>query len=179
MNAGGILTNWGCYDLDYILGISGWRFRPVQALAQTWPCIPAFQCHIAPESDAEAHFAVFVLGDDGAVLTIERGEFMPTSQELAWQIIGTDGALSLYMLNTQERRIVLHRASSTDGVASEVVWEGKDPDPCGNPAVIADFARAIREHRSPATGFEQALVMMQITDAVYESARTGRAVTVE
>ena len=38
MNAGGILTNWSCYDLDYVLGVAGWSFRPRMALAQFWPC---------------------------------------------------------------------------------------------------------------------------------------------
>ncbi len=179
MNAGGILTNWGCYDLDYILGICGWRFQPSLVLAQTWPCIPEFRCHIAPESDAEAHFAAFIRGKDGAVLTIERGEFMPQTQELAWQVSGTRGSLALFMLNTDEKRILLHQASVRTGIDTRVVWQGKDPPPAGNPAVIADFARAVREHRAPATGLEQALLMMQITDAVYRSAETGRAVSLE
>ncbi|NOY80368.1 MAG: Gfo/Idh/MocA family oxidoreductase [Kiritimatiellaeota bacterium] len=178
MNAGGILTNWGCYDLDYVLGVTGWRFRPELVLAGTWPCISEFHCHVAPESDAEAHYAAFILGADGAVLTIERGEFMPTAQELAWQVIGSAGSLSLHMLDTDDRRIVLHRASAKSGVTSEPVWEGKDPAPSGNPAVIADFADAVRERRPPATGLEQALVIMQITDAVYQSAQTGRAVRI-
>ena len=40
MNAGGILTNWGCYDLDYLMTITGWALRPRQALAATWGVAP-------------------------------------------------------------------------------------------------------------------------------------------
>lgn len=178
MNAGGILTNWSCYDLDYILGLTGWQFRPRAVLAQTWPCIPEFRCHIAPESDAEAHFTALVVGDDGAVLTIERGEFMPIAGESAWQVIGERGALRLGMLSGADRRMFLDTASEAGGVTSEVIWEGKDTERGGNPLVIEDFAQAVRTGRPPATGLEQALVMMQITDAIYESARTGRAVTI-
>ena len=36
LNGGGILVNWGCYDLDYLLGLTGWRLQPRHVLAQTW-----------------------------------------------------------------------------------------------------------------------------------------------
>jgi predicted dehydrogenase len=178
MNAGGILTNWSCYDLDYILGLTGWTFRPRTVLAQTWPCVPTFRCHIAPESDAEAHFAALVTGADGSVLTIERGEFMPMASEAAWQISGTLGTLRLEMVGSAERRLYLDTASEAQGVVSQVLWEGHDSGRGGGPLVIEDFAMAVRECRPPATGLEQALIMMQITDAIYESARSGAAVII-
>jgi predicted dehydrogenase len=178
LNAGGILTNWSCYDLDYILGTAGWTFRPRTVLAQTWPCVPAFRCHVAPESDADAWYSAFVLGEDGSVLTLERGEFMPQRTEMAWQISGTEGALHLGMLNTDDRQMVLNTGKTDRGVTEEIIWEGKDTQPGGNRLVIEDFAMAIREDRPPATGMEQAKIMMQITDAIYESARSGRAVDI-
>ena len=36
LNGGGILVNWGCYDLDYLLGITGWQLKPQTVFAQTW-----------------------------------------------------------------------------------------------------------------------------------------------
>ena len=178
LNAGGILTNWSCYDLDYILGTAGWSFQPKTVLAQTWPCAPAFRCHVAPESDAEAWYSAFVLGEDGMVLTLERGEFLPQRSEMAWLISGSEGALHLGMLNTDDRKLVLNVGTTEKGVTETVIWEGKDTQPGGNRLGIEDFALAIREHRPPATGMEQALTMMQITDAIYQSARTGRAVEI-
>jgi predicted dehydrogenase len=44
--------------------------------------------------------------------------------------------------------------------------------------VLADFARAIRQNRRPLTDLARALVVQQITDAIYESAETGREVCV-
>jgi len=178
MNAGGILTNWSCYDLDYIMGLCGWRFQPRQILAQTWPCIPEFRCHIAPESDAEAHFSALVVGDDGSVLTIERGEFMPIANESAWQIIGTRGALRLAMVSSAERIMLLDTASEATGVVSETLWEGADEGTCSNQLAIEDFAAAVRTGREPATSLEHALKMMQITDGIYRSAQEGTAVSV-
>ncbi|MFO7946028.1 MAG: Gfo/Idh/MocA family oxidoreductase, partial [Armatimonadota bacterium] len=88
LNGGGVLTNWSCYDLDYVLGIAGWEFRPRQVVAQWWPCLEKFSHFVAEDSDADSHFAAFVMGEDDSVLTIERGEFMPIQEENAWQIIG-------------------------------------------------------------------------------------------
>ena len=53
LNGGGILVNWGCYDLDYLLGITGWALKPETVFAQTWTIPPQLESHIAPESDAE------------------------------------------------------------------------------------------------------------------------------
>ena len=67
MNGGGVLANWGCYDLDYLLGLTGWSLRPRLVLAQTWKVPPQFEAHVAPGSDAETHFAAFVLCEGGTV----------------------------------------------------------------------------------------------------------------
>lgn len=178
MNAGGILTNWSCYDMDYILGITGWYFRPKTVLAQTWPCVPQFRCHVAPESDADSYFAAFVLGEDGSVLSLERGEFMPAHRESAWQIVGAKGSLTLGMHSNEDRKIIHDDTSTEEGVISKTIWEGEDTSPGGNKLVIEDFALAIRERRTPATGLEQALIIAQISDAVYASASCGGAVEI-
>jgi len=177
MNAGGILTNWSCYDMDYILGIAGWSFRPRTVLAQTWPCVPQFRHHVAPESDADSYFSAFVAGEDGYVLSIERGEFMPAHSEAAWQIVGTKGSLTLSMSSSKDTKIVHDDTSSEEGVVSRTIWEGDDA-PGGNPRVIDDFALAVREGRPPLTSLENALVIAQIMDAIYESAAKGAAVEV-
>ncbi|MHC4250528.1 MAG: Gfo/Idh/MocA family protein [Planctomycetota bacterium] len=178
MNAGGILTNWSCYDLDYVLGVTGWYFRPKTVLGQWWPCVPEFRCHVAPDSDADSYFTAMAVGEDGSVLTIERGEFMPAPPEEAWQVIGTKGSVTLGMTGSDDRRITHHDGSAEKGVVSKVIWEGKDPKPSGNPLVIEDFASAVRDGRAPATGLEQALTIMQITDAIYASAERGAAVDI-
>lgn len=179
MNAGGILTNWSCYDLDYVLGIAGWRFRPRVALARTWPCASQFRHHVAPESDADAHFAAFVVGDDGTALTIERGEFAATASRSAWEIIGSEGTLRLNMLASGEREI-LHDDGSTgeEGVVTRTLWKGDDRAGGGNPRLIEAFARAVRGEGEPVTTLENSLIIARITDAIYQSAATGEAVTI-
>lgn len=179
MNAGGILTNWSCYDLDYILGLAGWSFRPRTVLARTWRCAEQFRHHVAPESDADAHFTALVVGDDGTVLSIERGEFMPCASEEAWQIIGEKGALRLKMTAGGPRQIIHDEGRGEEGVVSTTLWEGDDTAEGGNQRLIEDFAMAIRESRQPMTSLENSLVLAQITDAIYQSAASGEAVYIE
>ena len=176
MNAGGILTNWSCYDLDYILGIAGWRFDPRTVLGQYWPCVPTYSDRVAPESDADSYYTALVVGRDGCALTIERGEFMPAHEQAAWQIVGTEGSLSLSMSSSENRKIIHDQANPEGGVTQTVIYEGIDPPPAGNPRVIEDFAEAARGAHAPATGLEQALVIAKISEAVYASAHAGRAI---
>ena len=49
LNGGGYLVNWGCYDLDYLLGITGWSLNPLSVFAQTWTVPSAYESHIAPD----------------------------------------------------------------------------------------------------------------------------------
>ncbi|MGD9495356.1 MAG: Gfo/Idh/MocA family protein [Armatimonadota bacterium] len=179
MNAGGILTNWSCYDLDYLLGIAGWSFVPRVALAQFWPCAEQFRHFVAPESDADAHYAGFVLGEGGTILTVERGEFAATASRSAWEIIGSKGALRLTMLASGERQIIHDDGSSSaEGTVTRTLWEGDDRAGSGNPRLIEDFARAALEGRQPITSLENSLVIARITDAIYASALSGAAVEI-
>ncbi len=178
MNGGGILTNWSCYDLDYVLGVAGWTFRPKVVLAQWWPIVPQFRDRVSPEADADSYFTAFVRGEDGSVLTVERGEFMPAHAQAQWQIVGTKGSLTLGLTGSDDRQIVHDDTTYEKGVESKVIYEGKDPSPSGNPLVIEDFALAIREGRPPATGFDRALIIAQIMDGIYASAASAGAVQI-
>ncbi len=179
-NAGGILTNWSCYDLDHVLGICGWTFNPRTVLAQTWRCNEQFAYAVAPESDADAHFTALAIGEDGTALNIERAEFAAHEQNEAWEIVGDTGTLYLQMLATGERELVYDDASDPDeGVVRKSLWKGDDREGGGTPWVIDDWARAIREDGQPMTTLENSLVLAQITDAIYASARTGDAVRID
>ncbi|MFW6156408.1 MAG: Gfo/Idh/MocA family protein [Armatimonadota bacterium] len=179
-NAGGILTNWSCYDLDHVLGIARWTFKPRTVLAQTWRCNEQFKYAVAAESDADAHFTALAIGEDGTALNIERAEFAAHEQNEVWEIVGDKGTLYLQMLATGERELVYDDGSNPeDGVVRKSLWKGDDREGGGTPWVIDDFCRAIREDRAPMTSLEQSLVLAQITDAIYESARTGDAVLID
>ena len=179
MNGGGILLNWGCYDLDYLLGIVGWKLKPVTAFAQTWTVPPQFACHAAPDSDAETYYAALIRCEGGTVISLERGEFMPVQTDTAWQIIGTKGSLKLQMTGWGKLQQIIHDDTSTEaGVVTKTLWDGKEDLPPANNLLLQDFARAVREGRQPETGLEKALVVQQISDAIYASAEKGTAVEI-
>jgi len=178
LNGGGFLVNWGCYDLDYLLGITGWTLRPRVVLAQTWTIPPQFASHAAPGSDAETHYAALIRCDGGTVVTLERGEYMPAHSEDAWQIIGTKGSLTLRMTWENPKRLIHDDTTPDGGVVSKTLWEGEETPSATRTGPVTDFALAIREGREPMTTLERSLVIQQITDAVYASARTGGAVAI-
>lgn len=178
LNGGGILMNWGCYDLDYLLGVTGWRLRPRTVLAQCWTVPAAFEPWIAPGSDAETHFAALVLCEGGTAITFERAEYCPAEPHGAWELIGEKGSLVLHMPTGKGKRLVFHEATTDRGTVEHVVWEGDDSGGVTSSGPVEDFAAAIREGRPPMTSLEQALVVQQISDAIYASARSGGAVEV-
>jgi predicted dehydrogenase len=177
-NGGGILMNWGCYDLDYLFTLLDWQLRPRTVLAQTWPVPPQLEPNVAPNSDAETHFAAAITCEDGIYMTFERGEYMPARKETAWQISGTLGTLQLQMLPSETVQLLFDEAHATTGCASRVVWEGSDAGDIILNAPVRDFADAILDGREPATNLERSLQLMRLTDAIYASAACHAPVTV-
>jgi predicted dehydrogenase len=176
LNGGGILVNWGCYDLDYLLSVTGWSLEPKTVLAQTWQVSPRLRSHVAEGSDAETHFAAFILCEDGEVISFERGEYMPAHEQSAWQIIGTNGSLNLTMTPQQGKVITHDDTTDADGVVSRTIWEGNEDWGSPHKGPVRDFAEAIIEKRQPTTDLHKSLLIQRISDAIYESARLGRAV---
>ena len=171
------MSNWGCYDLDYLLGITGWSIMPQRVLAQMWTVPPKFEALAAAGSDAETHLAATIQCGGKIAIHYERGEFVAARNEAAWQIVGSEGSLDLEM-TPGSKKVVFNRASSEQGLISETLWEGDDDPAIGHKSPVLDFAAAVRGEHSPKTGLEQALVVQRITDAIYRSADTGQAVEI-
>jgi len=178
LNGGGIMANWGCYDLDYLLGVCGWKLEPRVCFAQTWQVPPRSRPNVAEGSDAETHAIALVLCEGGTVISFERGEYMPSPGLGAWQIVGADGSLTLHMLY-QDDKVLTHDDTTTeDGVVSKEIWRGDETWAEMQGFPLMDFAEAIVQGRAPQTTLESSLVVQRITDAIYKSAETGGAVEV-
>ncbi len=178
LNGGGILVNWGCYDIDFLLGITGWKLKPRTVLAQTWTVPPKFESHIAPGSDAETHYNALVTCEDGTVITLERGEFMTTHSHSDWEIIGSDGSLKMNMGDGNPSKITHNQITTADGVISNPLEDTGDTEGPHYGDPTTDFAAAIRQNRQPLTSLERAFVVQQITDGIYASAESGTAVDI-
>lgn len=178
MNGGGILMNWGCYDLDYLLGVTGWQLKPKVAFAQTWPVASTYSNRVDLASDAETHFTALIRCEGDTIISYERGEFVTSRQDTAWEIIGDKGSLHLNMTASGDKEIVYDLADQDSGIVTETLWKGEDLHQTVLEGPVTDFAGAVREHLQPMTSLEQALVVQQISDAIYASAEQGTAVAV-
>jgi len=179
LNGGGILVNWGCYDLDYLLGLCEWKLKPSLVLAQTWTVAPELVSHVAPGSDAETYFASIIRCEGGEMISFERGEYCAAETEDSWRIVGSKASLRLHMIPAGEKKILADESSPETGVSTRTLWEGAEGWEVPLFGPVQDFAAAIREGRAPKTSLEQALVVQQITDAIYASAAKGKAVAVK
>ena len=178
MNGGGIAMNWGCYELDYLLGITGWTLEPKVVLAQCWNVPEQFASYIAPGSDAETHFVALIRCGDGTAITIERAEYVATQPSNTWKIVGETGSLHLHMLAELNKKIVLDYPDAEKGIVSETIWSGDETQDTLHRGTIHDFIDAVRENRPCQTSLEKALIIQRITDAIYESSATGQAVDI-
>lgn len=176
LNGGGILVNWSCYDLDYLMQIVNWQLKPQVVLAKWWPVAEEMSAYVAEGSDADSHYTALIMCDNDIVLSMERAEFSSATNDQAWEIIGTEGTLHLPMVPQKDKpnAVILDRFVPTEGIVSEVIWEEGQGRPEGG--VLEDFVHAIRYKKEPKTNLERALVMQKITDAIYASAEKGEAI---
>ena len=178
LNGGGILMNWGCYDLDYLLGLTGWSVVPRLVLARTWGVPETYRPHLPPGSEAETHFTAFVQCEDGLALTLERSEYTAGHADPLWQLVGDRGSLLLNLLPSEAKELWLETADEEQGVVKELFWSGDETWATPSIGLLQNLAAAIREGATPAATLEQALVVQKISDAIYASGREGRAVPI-
>ena len=120
-----------------------------------------------------------ILCDGGTAITYERSEYAAARPESMWQITGSKGSLHLNMIAGKEYTVTLDRATEDGGTVSENLLTSVEGPFDGMGLQLDDFAHAIREGRRPHTELEHSLVVQRITDAIYASARSGKAVEVE
>jgi predicted dehydrogenase len=178
LNGGGIFVNWGCYDLDYLLGLLDFKLTPQYALAQTWRVPEAFKAYAAPGSDAETHIVGLVTFAEGCVLNYERAEFSSLPDNSLWQICGDQGALDLQMLRHASASLTFTQPHPGTGTKTTAIWDGDESGTgAEHDGVVFDFVASILEKRPPMTSLQDALLFARIAGAFYASADTGKPVS--
>jgi predicted dehydrogenase len=178
LNGGGILVNWGIYELDYFFGLTGWKLKPRHVLARYWGISPQFSHYVDPGSDADEHFSAFITCENGTAISYERGERVASRSETIARIVGTKGSLSLSMFPEEGKKILFHNSASDKGVWDEVIWEGDEDWTPTRVGVVDDFADGILHKRPPQTDLNRAMIMQKVTDAIYQSADTGTPIEI-
>jgi predicted dehydrogenase len=177
LNGGGILANWGSYDLDVILGVTGWSLRPASVFGRMYGVPSPLADYVPPGSDAETHALVVIACEGGESIVLQRSEYVPMSREDEICIVGERAAVRWALRPAAEKSVVVESLDPTEGVRSRVLWRGDDEYDLHR-SLLDDFAGAVRGIHPPQTTLEQALGIQSVLDAAYASAREGEAVAV-
>lgn len=191
-NGGGMMVNLGCYDLDYLLGSLAWKPQPVRVWAKWWGVPHASLAHVPPDTDVEAQVVAMIELSDGSVLSLDRGNYMPTTMTNQWTFVGELGLLhsdlmpgnyyqpgASFDVEGVHREVTLDVGNASGGVASIAVWSGLETFRDAHRAVVEDFALAVRTGAEPATSLEHALDVQVLIEAIYRSALSGQPIELD
>lgn len=177
LNGGGILVNWGSYDLDYLLGILGFGLEPDHVFARVWQTLAPFAHYPAPGSDAETHVVATIGFKGGAALHYERAECALEPPSRSWRITGENASLTLEMAPAKGAIVQITEPDSARGAVTRPLWEGDESGWANfNDGPLLDFAAAIRRGHAPLTSLRDSLLIARVTEGIYRSAGTGRPV---
>jgi predicted dehydrogenase len=183
---GGPLIDLGVHMLDAVmwllsypapLTVSGQihaQFGPRQAKMWLWR-LPNLAMATNPSFGVEDSATAFVRlsGDTSLVLeTSWAAHDKPGTDDFYITLLGTEGTLKLYVANyASEGTLTLYHEVNGVPVMTQPAVKGGKSD---HDYAIAEFVNCIRNDTPPTATAEEGQTIMQIIDAIYHSAATGR-----
>jgi UDP-N-acetyl-2-amino-2-deoxyglucuronate dehydrogenase len=169
---GGSLMNQGVHYLDLLLWVMG------PAAEVTAVC--ATQAHQIEVEDTALALVKFA---SGALGTIVSSTAVYPGFEQRLEVTGTKGTVIVSNGRISRRALAgqEHRPGPDSQPAAPAPAAPANPagiDPSSHAAQIAEFLTAIDNGRQPAVTAPSARAALEVICAVYESARTGRPVTI-
>jgi len=171
-SGGGAMIDLGVHMLDMTLYLMGYpAVHSVTAAAHT-----RFDQKDVPDIDMTVDdFATAYLRlDGGATLALEiswASHHDHPEQRLV-QLYGTEGGARWLSNHYQNTELAIHHRQH--GTLATTRF---DQDPADAGSVQQDFINAIRDDRDPLCSAAHGLTTMKVLDAIYESTRTGKEVT--
>jgi UDP-N-acetyl-2-amino-2-deoxyglucuronate dehydrogenase len=169
LDGGGALMNQGVHTVDLLL----WLFGPVR---RVWARTAA-RLHAIEVEDTAVAAVEFA---SGALGTIEAATSVWPGYSRQLQLTGTEGTLRIdgdELAGIDLRRPPAGQAAApttrTESAASPVV-----SDPTPHRRVFEDFFDAVRSGRPPVCDGRDGRRSVEVIEAIYESARSGRAVEI-
>jgi predicted dehydrogenase len=168
---GGIAMDWGVYDLDWLRFLLGDAFEPVEIFGKT-------DCWTHEEAALETSFSAEILCRSGLTIGWERrSEQGPPFQRA--EIRGSEGGLDLpFMPGSQPGALTHHRVSPGKALQSVVISEQVSDWSAILAYPILDLADAIAWGRDVASPPVAARKIHAVIEALYESASSGKSVSV-
>jgi predicted dehydrogenase len=165
---GGLLMDWGCYDLDWLTYVLGNQFRPAKVFATLGRYV----------GDVETTFAVQILCHDGLRLDWQRrgAEHGPTRDLVEFR--GDKAGLDLAMIpsNTPPTHHTFNPADQSLHHSSSAAPFLRDWKPA-MAFPVQDLTRAILEDRQPLSPPSRQILIHDILDAAYRSAASAQVVS--
>lgn len=183
-SGGGPVIDLGVHVIDrarYLMG----RPKPVSVYAATfdklgrrdhlktgvgWTPVGASAADVC---DVEDFGTALIRFDNGAVIHLETAYSLNGESDSGLDLYGTKGGFA-----TGENRLVLY--TEVNGYLSDIAIETKNLklERISFAAELAEFVAAIESGNTDTANVEDGIAVMQILDAIYESAATGHEVTI-
>ena len=174
LSGGGPLIDLGVHRLDLALWLMGYP-KPTWVMGSTYDPIAREAADKAGKTfDVEDLAAAFIRFDNGATLALEASwaANIQEAELMETRLLGTRAGLLQKNLDAGYR-FDAHIFTELNGAAFDMHL---NPPPGKAPSAMHDYAEAILAGTPhPAPG-EEGLRVMEILDAIYESARTGAPV---
>jgi predicted dehydrogenase len=161
LDGGGALMNQGIHTVDLLLHLLG----PVARVTG----LTATRRHAIEAEDTATALLEFANGAQGT-LDVTTAAFPGSPRRL--RIAGTAGSLWLEG----------DRLMTTDATGSDPIENASSPvvsDVSAHQRIIEDFVAAVRDGRAPVCDVTEGRRSVEVVEAVYRSAREGRAIALE
>jgi predicted dehydrogenase len=172
-SGGGALLDLGSHMLDiawYLLG----QPRPLTVYAVTQR---RFRSLVPAELPYEVDDAAFAIVRFEGGKTLELGTSWainqaPSQNGTTCRVYGSEGAVEVYTPNGP----LLYRQFDAKGNAKETPL--KQPKVVGHAAMLRQFRECLLGKAQPLVGGDQGVMLMQMIEALYKSAETGKSIEV-
>lgn len=172
-SGGGALMDLGVQMLDLAWDLLG-QPRPQTVFATTSDCFKSIRSSDAPADVEDTVLAMMTFeGEKTLELSAAWAINQPPQQNgTVCRLHGTEGAVDVYT----RQGPVLYRNFSATGEAKQTLM--KLPKLVQYPAMMRHFRDCIQGKASPIVAGETGLALMQMIEAIYKSAATGKSVDV-
>jgi predicted dehydrogenase len=173
-SGGGALIDVGFHVLDlawYLLG----QPKPLTAFGATHQRFKDLAPKQASYDVEDSAFAI-VRFEGGKTLELASSWALnqpPQQQGTLCRLYGDKGAVDVYT----PQGALIYRSFSDKGESTPTLL--KPPKGMGHPAMMRHFRECILGKTKPLMGADQGVVLMQIVDAIYRSAESGKSVEIK
>ena len=166
-SGGGVIMDIGMHMLDLAWSLLG-QPKPTTAYAMTQARFGDLAAGTFDVEDAAFALLRFENGSSLELATSWAINQPPHQNGTACRVYGSEGAIEVYTA----RGPMIYRKFTPKGDSKSQPLKG--PKTAGHNALVRAFRNAIQNSAAPTPGPDEGVTLMQMTDAIYKSANTGK-----